>query len=102
LEIDHVVALKESWDSGAYAWDDARRTAFGNDLTDRRTLVAVTSSANQSKGDSDPSNWLPPLISDHCPFIGSWIAIKARWGVCPRIDLSTAGSATCSRVGVAA
>jgi hypothetical protein len=38
LEIDHVVALKEAWDSGAFAWDDARRTAFGNDLTDPRTL----------------------------------------------------------------
>ena len=66
LQVDHVVALKEAWDSGAYAWDDARRAAFGNDLTDRRTLAAVTVNANQSKSDSDPTNWLPPLVSDQC------------------------------------
>ena len=28
VEIDHVVALKEAWDSGAWAWDDARLTAY--------------------------------------------------------------------------
>ena len=81
VEIDHVVALKEAWDSGAFGWDDARRAAYGNDLTDRRTLIAVTASSNQSKGDSDPSNWLPPLVADQCPYIGNWIAIKARWGL---------------------
>ena len=53
----------------------------GNDLTDPRTLIAVTANANQSKGDSDPSNWLPPLASDQCPYVGTWIAIKARWGL---------------------
>src|SRR6476660_4649868 len=70
LEIDHVVALKEAWDSGAFAWDAARQAAYGNDLTDRRTLIAVAASSNQSKGDSDPSNWLPPLVSDQCRCIG--------------------------------
>ena len=79
LEIDHVVALKEAWDSGAFAWADARLVAFGNDLTDVRTLIAVTAASNQQKGDSDPSNWLPPLASAQCPFIGNWLAIKARW-----------------------
>ena len=34
VEIDHVVALKEAWDSGAFAWDAARQAAYGNDLTD--------------------------------------------------------------------
>jgi hypothetical protein len=40
-------------------------------------LVAVTASSNQAKSDSDPSNWLPPLNSDQCPFIANWIAIRA-------------------------
>lgn len=30
IEIDHVVALAEAWDSGASAWDEARRRAFAN------------------------------------------------------------------------
>jgi hypothetical protein len=81
LEIDHVVALKEAWDSGAFTWADARLVAFGNDLTDDRTLIAVTAVSNQQKGDSDPSNWLPPVASAQCPFIGNWLAIKARWGL---------------------
>ena len=49
LEIDHVVALKEAWDSGGWAWDDARLTAFGNDVDDVRSLVAVTGAENQAK-----------------------------------------------------
>ena len=62
LAIDHVVALREAWASGGtYAWDDARRAAFVNDLTDRRTLIAVTAGVDQSKGDHDPASWPPPL-----------------------------------------
>ena len=37
LEIDHVVALKEAWDSGAWGWTPERRSAFGNDLDDPRS-----------------------------------------------------------------
>jgi hypothetical protein len=81
LEIDHVVALKEAWDSGAFAWADVRLVAFGNDLSDDRTLIAVTAASNQQKGDSDQSDWLPSLASAQCPFIGNWLAIKARWGL---------------------
>ena len=79
LEIDHVVALKEAWDSGAWAWSSAARRAFANDLTDSRTLQAVSSSSNRKKGDKDPSNWLPPSASDVCSFIGDWVTIKVRW-----------------------
>ena len=66
IEIDHVVALKEAWDSGAFAWDDARRAAYGNDLTDPRTLVAVTASSNQAKSDmpSGHPGRLPPRRHD--------------------------------------
>jgi hypothetical protein len=61
--------------------DTARRDAYGNDLTDRRTLRAVTSATNEEKGDKDPSNWLPPAQADLCPYIGDVVAIKARWGL---------------------
>ena len=79
IDIDHVVALKEAWDSGAWAWTTAQRTLYANDLSDARTLLAVTDSVNQSKSDKDPSNWLPPLASYHCTYISDWVAIKARW-----------------------
>ncbi|MBA3289749.1 MAG: hypothetical protein H0U21_17345 [Acidimicrobiia bacterium] len=56
VEIDHVVSLKEAWDSGAWSWTSAQRVAFANDLIDVRTLRAVTAGTNQAKGDRDPSN----------------------------------------------
>ena len=79
VDIDHVVALKEAWDSGAWAWTTSQRTLYANDLSDPRTLLAVTDSVNQSKSDKDPSNWLPPLASYHCTYISDWVAVKARW-----------------------
>lgn len=79
LEIDHVVALKEAWDSGAWLWNSTAREAFANDLTDDRTLQAVSSSSNRKKGDKDPSNWIPPSGADVCSYIGDWVTIKVRW-----------------------
>ena len=81
VDIDHVVALKEAWDSGAHAWTTERRTQYANDLSDPRTLIAVTDSVNQSKSDKDPAQWMPPLASYHCTYLSSWVAVKARWGL---------------------
>ena len=81
IDIDHVVALKEAWDSGAWAWSDATRNAYANDTSDKRTLLAVTDRVNQQKSAKDPSNWVPPLKSYLCTYLGNWISIKARWNL---------------------
>jgi hypothetical protein len=81
VDIDHVVALKEAWDSGAWAWSPAMRTAFANDTSDRRSLVAASAASNRSKGDKDPTNWLPPRKAAVCGYLADWVAIKARWGL---------------------
>lgn len=81
IDIDHVVALKETWDSGAWAWSEETRTAYANDTTDPRTLRAVTDRVNQQKGDKDPSNWMPPLKSFWCTYLADWVAIKVRWNL---------------------
>jgi hypothetical protein len=81
LDVDHLVSLKEAWDSGAWSWTPERRIAYANDLTDGRTLVAVSASSNRSKGDRDPSNWLPEDEQALCQFVGDWIAVKARWSM---------------------
>jgi hypothetical protein len=77
LQIDHVVALSEAWDSGAWAWTKAKRKRYANDLGFAWTLDAVTGSLNQAKLDHDPVDWLP----DHhvCKYARHWIAIKYRW-----------------------
>jgi hypothetical protein len=79
FQIDHVVALKEAWDSGAWAWTAARRKAYANDLGDGRTLRAVSISSNERKGDKDPAQWLPPLASFRCTYATWWVDIKVRW-----------------------
>jgi len=105
IDIDHVVALKEAWDSGAWAWSAAQRKAFANDTSDSRTLLAVTDSVNQSKSDKDPSNWLPPLQSYTCTYLGNWIAVKVRWGL--SMDTSEYGriknllQSTCTSLNIA-
>lgn len=79
IQIDHLVALKEAWESGAWAWTETERRAFANDLGDPRPLNAVTAAVNQSKSDLDPADWLPPLASARCRYLADWIAVKARW-----------------------
>ncbi len=81
IDIDHVVALKEAWDSGAWAWSAEQRRAFANDLSDPRTLRAVSSDVNRAKSDRDPSNWLPPRQEYLCRYLGDWVAVKVRWGL---------------------
>lgn len=79
LDIDHVVSLKEAWDSGAWNWSAAQRQKFANDLSDPRSLIAVTASANRSKSDKDPSNWIPGRQEAVCTYIVNWVAVKAKW-----------------------
>ena len=81
LQVDHVVALSEAWDSGAHAWTTSRREAFANDLAYAGTLQAVTGAVNQAKSDSDPAQWLPPAADAHCTYATTWVAIKWRWSL---------------------
>jgi len=79
MDIDHVVALGEAWDSGAYAWSDERRERFANDLDVSWALIAVSAASNRSKSDRDPADWVPPDADNLCPFLSAWIAVKVRW-----------------------
>jgi len=84
FDIDHIVPLKEAWDSGAWAWTPALRQRFANDLGDWRSLRAVTARSNRSKADKDPAQWLPPRIAFRCTYANDWIAVKTRWSL--RVD----------------
>jgi hypothetical protein len=105
LDIDHMVPLKEAWDSGAWNWTAAQRQSFANDLSDARSLIAVTAGQNRSKSDKDPSNWIPPQKPYTCTYLSEWVAIKARWKL--SMDQSEFGriknllTASCASVTVA-
>ena len=73
------MALKEAWDSGAWAWTPSRRKAYANDLGDSRTLRAVSVASNAAKSDKDPAQWLPPLTGFRCTYAIWWVDIKVRW-----------------------
>ena len=81
LDIDHLVPLSEAHRSGASLWDAKKRERFANDLSHPEALIAVSASANRSKGDKDPANWLPPNKSYHCEYVASWVAVKESWGL---------------------
>jgi uncharacterized protein DUF1524 len=77
IDIDHLVPLAEAWDSGAGRWKTKTRQRYANDLGDHRTLVGVTDSVNQSKGDQDPAEWMPEYGT--CRYLREWVAVKHRW-----------------------
>ena len=81
LDIDHFVPLAEAHRSGAAGWDDSRRERYANDLFHHRALIAVSASANRSKGDRDPAAWLPPRKDHHCEYVREWVLHKATWGL---------------------
>jgi len=79
LEIDHLVALKEAWVSGAWQWTEERRDAFANDLGYIGSLIAVSVESHDPKGALDPAEWLPQ--QGVCEFAEHWVAVKWRWGL---------------------
>jgi hypothetical protein len=78
VQIDHVVALGDAWQTGAQYWSPAVRQDLGNDPLN---LLAVDGSANAQKGDSDAASWLPPAKSFRCAYVARQIAVKARYGL---------------------
>ncbi|WP_205326621.1 HNH endonuclease family protein [Glycomyces sp. YM15] len=73
--IDHVVALSEAWASGASQWTTAERQAFANDVNSPQLWIATTS-ANSSKGDKDPAEWMPANSSVRCDYVKAWTHVK--------------------------
>jgi Protein of unknown function (DUF1524)/Excalibur calcium-binding domain len=78
LDIDHVVALGDAWQTGAVAWSFAKRVAFANDPTN---LSAVDPSANRQKGDADAASWLPANKPYRCAYVARQVAVKAGYGL---------------------
>lgn len=81
VDIDHMIPLKEAWESGAHAWSADQRERFANDLGWGPSLVAVTDNVNASKGDRDPAQWMPPSATATCTYLAEWVSVKWRWGL---------------------
>lgn len=78
VEVDHVVALSDAWQTGAQQWPEAKRVAFANDPLE---LLAVSGPLNQQKGDADAATWLPPRKAYRCAYVARQVAVKAAYGL---------------------
>ena len=78
VPIDHVVAVSDAWQKGAFKWDATKRINFYNDPLN---LMATQRSLNSQKKDGDAATWLPPLKSYRCAYVAQQIAVKAKYGI---------------------
>jgi hypothetical protein len=76
VQIDHVVALSDAWQTGAQQLDATAREMLA---TDPLNLLAVKGVVNQSKSDGDAATWLPPAKSYRCAYVARQVAVKTRY-----------------------
>lgn len=93
VQIDHVVALLDAWESGARDWDQAKRVQYANSPD---VLLASDGPANMAKGsgldvngtalyrpqDSGaPDVWMPDNKAYRCDYMAKRATIKSKWGL---------------------
>jgi len=76
IDIDHVVALSNAWQTGAAYFDKALRTQIANDPLN---LLAVDSKLNRQKGDGDAATWLPPSKTFRCEYVARQVEVKGKY-----------------------
>lgn len=78
LQIDHVVALSDSWQKGAQYLSKEIRFQIA---TDPLNLLAADGPANMQKGDGDAATWLPPNKNFRCQYVARQISVKAKYAL---------------------
>lgn len=76
VQIDHVVALSDAWQTGAQQLTAQERQNLANDPIN---LQATDGPTNQAKGDSDAASWLPPDRAFRCEYVATQIAVKSSY-----------------------
>lgn len=89
VQIDHVVALSNAWQTGAQQLDAGTREQLANDPLN---LLAVDGPANTQKSDGDAATWLPSNVGYRCHYVARQVAVKRAyhlWVTQPEKDAMT-------------
>jgi hypothetical protein len=78
IQIEHVVALGDSWQTGAQQLSAEQRKQFANDPAN---LLAVDGPTNGSKSDSNAASWLPPNTSYRCEYVAKQTIVKKKYNL---------------------
>lgn len=78
VQIDHVVALSNAWQTGAQQLSQPQREALANDPDN---LLAVDGAANMAKSDGDAATWLPPNKGFRCAYVSRQVQVKSKYGL---------------------
>jgi hypothetical protein len=75
-DIDHMVPLGHAHFVGGMHWTKEQKRAFANDP---ENLLVTSPSANRSKSDRGPDEWMPQYKPYHCTYLGKWVDIKFKY-----------------------
>lgn len=78
IQIDHVVAYAEAYNSGLKDRTEEQRDAY---YTDPDVLLAVQARANNAKKDADAAGWMPSWGAFRCDYAALQIGIKAKYSL---------------------
>ncbi len=76
--VDHVVALKEAYDSGGANWTNAHKREFAND---RDNLWCLEASINISKSDHDLAEWIGGSCDQRQYIAGVTVDVKESYSL---------------------
>jgi hypothetical protein len=87
INIDHVVSLKDAYESGAASWGASKKKAFANDTSNH---VPSCGRVNSSKGSATPKDFLRRSrdgrgleyeIVRFCEYVQKYYAVKVKYGL---------------------
>jgi hypothetical protein len=73
VQIDHIYPLAAAYRRGAASWPLSKRIEFANDV--EKNLWAVDGSANASKGDRTPGEWMPINGTIRCDYVARFLRV---------------------------
>ena len=87
INIDHIVSLKDAYESGAASWGASKKKAFANDTSNH---VPSCGRVNSSKGSAGPSDFLRRSndgrgleyeIVRFCEYVQKYYSVKVKYGL---------------------